>query len=350
MTRTSPATYQLPLGEQRLAESSTAPSLSPSSTPHTKPTEPMMTPAEAQREASPSSSPLSLTSREHPAVLPPSPLSPLPALSSRSVDLANIRGQAHAKRAMEVAAAGGHSIVLCGAPGFGKTLLAQAMADLTAPAPFIELPYHTDEQCLPDLLRQAEGGYLSLGNLALVRPITILPVLLHLAQSFPSVALVGEMRLCPCGYYGDQVQACRCSAMLIHAYQSRFACMAEQSDMFLEVARLSYDEMASSRKGESTAMVRKRVEMARARQQHRFTGTEITCNASIPIAALGPICPIDAPAEKLLRAAVQQLHFSARIYHRLLRLARTIADLAESEVIQANHLAEAIQYRPKLQF
>jgi magnesium chelatase family protein len=327
MTRTNLPPYQLSLGEQRVAEAASVPVPVSVSRPLPEP-------------QTASAAPQDTGSAPHSMLL----------CSSSVVDLADICGQAHAKRALEVAAAGGHALVFSGAPGFGKTLLTQTLADLIAPSPFIHLPFHIDEQRLPDLLRQAAGGYLALGNLALIRPITLLPLILHLAQSIPSVALVGEMRPCPCGYYGDPVHPCDCSVYLIQAQQKRFANMTEQSDIVLEVARLDFQEMAHSRKGETTAAVRRRVEIARERQRRRFVALSLACmcNAAIPVTALGSCCPLDAPAEKLLRAAVQQLHLSVRVYHRVLRLARTIADLAEGDIIMANHVAEAIQYRPKL--
>jgi magnesium chelatase family protein len=323
MTHKNLPTYQVSLGEQHVAEAAPVPVSRPVQSPHLETTMPH-----------------DMGSVPH----------SIARSSSGAIDLADIAGQDHAKRALEVAAAGRHALVLCGAPGFGKTLLTQILADLITPSPFIRLPFLLEEERLLDLLRQAEGGSLALGNLALIRPVTLLPLLVHLAQSFPGVALVGEMRPCPCGYYGDPVHECSCSVFLIQAQQKRLAAMTEQTDILIEVPRLNFDEMAHTRKGETTASVRRRVEAARQRQLRRFAGTSLTCtsNAAIPMTALGSWCVMDAPAEKLLKAAVQQLHLSVRLYHRMLRLARTIADLAESDLIMANHVAEAIQYRPKL--
>jgi len=154
---------------------------------------------------------------------------------------------------------------------------------------------------------------------------------------------------CPCGFYGDPVKECSCSAMAIARYQKKISGpLIDRIDIHVEVPRVDYEKLADKRQVEDSKTVRARVQAARERQLERFKGTKLTCNAEMGPTEVREFCQTDASGEKLLKAAVQQLHLSARAYHRVLKLARTIADLAGCEMIMANHVAEAVQYRPRV--
>ncbi len=161
--------------------------------------------------------------------------------------------------------------------------------------------------------------------------------------------LIGAMNPCPCGFYGDPIKECSCSASAIARYQKRISGpLLDRIDIHVEVPRVDYEKLADKRNVENSETVRKRVQAARDRQLQRFKGTKLTCNAEMGPSEVREFCGVEPSAEKLLKAAMQQLHLSARAFHRVLKLARTIADLAECDVIAANHLAEAIQYRPRV--
>ena len=145
------------------------------------------------------------------------------------------------------------------------------------------------------------------------------------------------------------MRACTCSTTSIARYQKRISGpLLDRIDIHVEVPRVDYEKLADKRQVETSAIIRTRVQAARERQLQRFTGSKLTCNAEMGPAEVRDCCDVEPAAEKLLKAAMQQLHLSARAFHRVLKLARTIADLAESELIAANHVAEAIQYRPRL--
>jgi len=152
-----------------------------------------------------------------------------------------------------------------------------------------------------------------------------------------------------CGFYGDPVKECSCSATAIARYQKRISGpLLDRIDIHVEVPRVDYEKLAEKRQAETSASIRARVQAARERQLERFKGSKLTCNAEMGPNEVRAFCQTDPSGEKLLKAATQQLHLSARAYHRVLKLARTIADLAGSEMIMANHVAEAIQYRPRM--
>ena len=151
---------------------------------------------------------------------------------------------------------------------------------------------------------------------------------------------------CPCGYYGEPSGRCTCSPATISRYHNRISGpVLDRIDIHVEVPRVDYDKLSANRLGEPSAAIRSRVEKARAVQARRLAGTRLTCNADMGPAEVRKYCELDDTGRSLLRTAAQQLQLSARTYHRLLKVARTIADLAGAERIQTAHLAEAIQYR-----
>ena len=163
--------------------------------------------------------------------------------------------------------------------------------------------------------------------------------------------LIGAMNPCPCGYYGDSLRECSCSNSMVSRYQKRISGpLLDRIDIHIEVPRVEYEKLADDRLGEPSAGIQSRVEAARDRQRARFKDSHgMLSNADMGPAEVREHCPVDEAGRNLLRAAMQQLHMSARAYHRILKLARTIADLAGSETIETAHLAEAIQYRPRRQ-
>ncbi len=162
---------------------------------------------------------------------------------------------------------------------------------------------------------------------------------------------------CPCGYYGDPQKPCTCAQAMVTKYQKRISGpLLDRIDIHVEVPRVDYEKLSGDRMGETSESIRARVQAARNIQRSRFTNsqsthhpsTDIICNADMRVGEIRQFCRLPDEGQRLMRAAMTQLNLSARGYHRILKLARTIADLAGSEEIQSVHLAEALQYRPKL--
>lgn len=157
-----------------------------------------------------------------------------------------------------------------------------------------------------------------------------------------------NLHVCPCGYHGDPFRQCTCSSGLVSRYQQRISGpFIDRVDIFVEVPHVDYEKLADDRLGEPSTRVQARVNAARTTQQRRFRGTKLTCNADMTPVEVREFCQLEDQANSLLKAAMKQLYLSARAFHRIHKLARTIADLENIEVIKAQHVAEAIQYRPR---
>lgn len=315
------------------------------------------------------------------------------------VDMSHIKGQEHVKRALEVAAAGGHNLIMSGPPGAGKTLLARCVPTilpslstgemlevtkiysvagmLPSSKPLIRTrpfraPHHTVSHAglvgggrlpRPGEITLAHRGVLFLDELpeyssqaleTLRQPLEDRVVTITRAAgtlTFPAnFTLVASMNPCPCGYHGDPVKECTCSSTTVARYQKKISGpLLDRMDIYVDVPRVEYEKLADKRLGESSFDIRTRVEIARTRQRERFKGIAgVTCNSEMRPAEIREFCELDATGQALIKAAMRQLNLSARAYHRMLKLAKTIADLAGSERIEAAHLAEAVQYRPRL--
>lgn len=312
-----------------------------------------------------------------------------------TLDFADVRGQQNAKKALEIAAAGGHNALMIGAPGSGKSMLAKRMPSILPAMTFEESiettnihsvaglldkehplvtvrpfrsPHHTVSAAglsgggsvpRPGEISLAHNGLLFLDELAefsrlsleiLRQPLEDRQVTISRVSgsvTYPcSFMLIAAMNPCPCGYFGHPTRKCICSPKQVKTYLSKVSGpLLDRFDIHVEVAPVEFSDLSSQQKEESSAEIRERVQRARDVQTKRFEGTDITCNARITSDIIREVCPMTDKAQKLLEGVFNKLGLSARAYDRILKVARTCADMEGSEVLTDNHIAQAVQFR-----